>query len=52
MRYPIKGIYVKPNPGDHGDGLIQNITYENFVMETPIWWAIWIGPQQQHQPGS
>ena len=46
MRYPIKGIYVKPNPGDHGDGLIQNITYENFVMETPIWWAIWIGPQQ------
>ena len=20
-------------------------------MDTPIWWAIWIGPQQQHQPG-
>ena len=20
-------------------------------MDTPIWWGIWIGPQQQHQPG-
>ena len=20
-------------------------------MDTPIWWAIWIGPQQQYQPG-
>jgi len=45
MNQPIKGIYVKPNPGDVGDGLIQNITYENFVMDTPIWWAVWIGPQ-------
>jgi len=51
MHHPIKGIYVKPNPGDWGTGLIQNITYENFVMDTPIWWAIWIGPQQQYQPG-
>jgi len=22
MNYPIKGIYVKPNPGDNGTGLI------------------------------
>ena len=51
MKYPIKGIYVKPNPGDNGDGIIQNITYENFNMDTPIWWAVWIGPQQQYQPG-
>lgn len=48
MNHPIKGIYVKPNPGDWGTGLIQNITFENFVMHTPIWWAIWIGPQQQY----
>lgn len=45
MKYPIKGIYVKPNPGDVGTGLIQNITFENFNMDTPIWWAVWIGPQ-------
>jgi len=52
MERPIKGIYVKPNPGSLPEtGLIQNITYENFVMRTPIWWAIWIGPQQQYQPG-
>jgi len=51
MDYPIKGIYIKPNPGTHGDGIIENILYENIVMNTPIWWGIWIGPQQQHQPG-
>jgi len=51
MDYPIKGIYIKPNPGTSGDGVIENILYENIVMNTPIWWAIWIGPQQQHQPG-
>jgi polygalacturonase len=51
MDKPLKGIYVKSNPGTNGDGEITNITYENFVMYTPIWWGIWIGPQQQHQPG-
>ena len=44
MHRPLKGIYVKPNPGDHGDGIIANITYENMVMTHPIWWSIWIGP--------
>jgi len=48
---PLKGIYVKTNPGNHGDGEIRNIVYENIVMDTPIWWAVYIGPQQQHQPG-
>lgn len=48
---PLKGIYVKPNPGNNGDGIIQNITYENINMTTPIWWGIYIGPQQQEQPG-
>jgi len=51
MKYPIKGIYVKPNPGYVGDGIIQNITYENVNMTHPIWWGIYIGPQQQSQPG-
>lgn len=51
MVKPMKGVYIKPNPGDVGTGLVQNITYENMVMEEPIWWSIWIGPQQQHQPG-
>jgi len=51
MDYPIKGIYIKPNPGTRGDGVIENILYENVSMKTPIWWAIWIGPQQQYQPG-
>jgi len=46
MDYPIKGIYIKPNPGNGGDGIIENILYENVHMKTPIWWAIWIGPQQ------
>jgi len=46
MDYPIKGIYIKPNPGNGGDGIIENILYENVHMNTPIWWAIWIGPQQ------
>ena len=41
---PFKGIYVKTNPGN-GYGLIRNITYENIVMDTPIWWGIYIGPQ-------
>lgn len=44
MDYPIKGIYIKPNPGNHGNGVIENVLYENLVMNTPIWWAIWIGP--------
>jgi hypothetical protein len=46
---PLKGIYIKTNPGS-GVGIIQNITYENIVMTHPIWWAIYIGPQQQKQP--
>jgi polygalacturonase len=43
---PLKGIYVKTNPGDQGSGEIKNILYENFTMDRPIWWAIYIGPQQ------
>ena len=50
MDTPIKAIYVKSNPGDTGDGIIENILYENFVIREPIWWGIYIGPQQQKQP--
>jgi hypothetical protein len=26
-------------------GEVSNILYENIVMDTPIWWGIYIGPQ-------
>jgi polygalacturonase len=47
---PLKAIYIKPNPGDNGHGLISDITYENIEIHDAIWWAIYIGTQQQHQP--
>ena len=50
MTVPIKGIYVKSNPGTHGTGLIENINYENISGDGSLWYPIWIGPQQQHQP--
>ena len=50
LSYPFKGIYIKTNPGDKGDGEITNISYENIYMKRPIWWAIYLGPQQQKQP--
>jgi polygalacturonase len=46
MTKPLKGIYIKTNPGDTGAGIVSNINYINFTMDTPIWWAIYIGPQQ------
>lgn len=47
---PIKAVYVKTNPGNSGDGIIANILYENLKIKMPIWWGIYIGPQQQKQP--
>ena len=43
---PLKAIYIKTNPGDEGDGEVTNITFENIVMDKPVWWGIYIGPQQ------
>lgn len=43
---PLKAIYIKPNPGNAGSGQITNILYEDIVINRPIWWAIYIGPQQ------
>jgi hypothetical protein len=50
FHYPFKAIYIKSNPGTNGYGIIENILYENITIKTPIWWAIYIGPQQQKQP--
>ena len=50
LKNPIKAIYVKPNPGDDGDGIIDNISYINITAEGTLWWPIYVGLQQQHQP--
>lgn len=47
---PLKAIYVKTNPGDEGTGLVENILYYNITMDRPLWWAIYIGPQQMKEP--
>ncbi len=44
---PLKAIYIKPNPAEAGTGLISDITYENIEIHNAIWWAIFIGTQQQ-----
>jgi len=41
-----KGIYLKFR-ALNAPGLIEDITYENIVMDSPEQWAIWIGPAQQ-----
>ncbi|CAK0886840.1 unnamed protein product, partial [Prorocentrum cordatum] len=43
MHHSGKGIYVK----FRGNGRIEDVTYENIVMDAPERWAIWIGPAQQ-----
>ena len=48
----IKAIYVKSNPGDSGSGIIDNILYANISVFSSLWYPIWIGPQQQKQPGT
>lgn len=47
---PFKAIYIKPNPGDVGTGTISNILYENIEIYDALWWAIFIGTQQEKQP--
>lgn len=46
MFLALKSIYVKTNPGDEGTGLVQNITFTNFTVTDPVWFAPYIGPQQ------
>lgn len=50
---PLKAVYVKPNPAKadpRATGTIANIVYEDLRIDDPLWWPIWIGTQQQHQP--
>ena len=51
---PLKAIYIKPNPAKAppATGSITNILYEDVNIADPVWFSIWIGPQQQQQPGS
>ena len=51
MHEPFKAIYIKTNPGDKGSGLIDQISYRQFKAIGSLWYPIWIGPQQQDQPG-
>eukprot|EP01012_Entosiphon_sulcatum_P014137 TRINITY_DN19232_c0_g1_i1.p2 TRINITY_DN19232_c0_g1~~TRINITY_DN19232_c0_g1_i1.p2 ORF type:complete len:285 (-),score=45.01 TRINITY_DN19232_c0_g1_i1:196-1050(-) len=50
-----KGIYVKSNPecdaaNPNKTAVIEAVLYEDVRILHPVWWAIWIGPQQQHEP--
>lgn len=49
FEYPLKAVYVKTNPGS-GTGQITDIIYERLKIHFPVWWNIYIGPQQQKQP--
>ena len=52
---PLKAVYIKPNPAKRdpgGDcGRIANVVYEDVTVRNALWWAVWVGTQQQHQPG-
>ncbi len=37
MDAPIKGVYIKTNPGENGSGIIDRITYENVTMDKASW---------------
>lgn len=50
FEHPFKAVYVKTNPSREGTGIIDNILYENLTINNPVWWSIYIGPQQQKQP--
>jgi len=50
MLVPIKALYIKSNPGNKGTGRVEAIFYHNINIVSPLWYPIWIGPQQQDQP--
>ena len=52
-RAPGERSYIKSNPSCDGQkvAIIEDILFEDVRIESPRWWAIWIGPQQQHEPG-
>lgn len=45
MHHTYKGIYMKFRDGK--DGHIEDVLYENIVIDEPEQWPIWIGPAQQ-----
>jgi len=55
FKYPLKAIYIKTNPCKHltpeecdaSTGQITDLLYNRISMYNPIWWAVYIGPQQQ-----
>jgi polygalacturonase len=49
--HPLKAIYVKTNPGDDGYGLINNVSYTDIDVQNALYWTLYLGPQQQTQPG-
>ena len=51
FKAPLKAIYIKTNPGNSGSGIIDSITYQNIQAHGSVWYPIWIGPQQERQPG-
>ena len=53
MPHTGKGIYIKSNPecAPGATAEITNILYEDIAITRAVWWPIWIGPQQQHEPG-
>lgn len=52
MLLPFKALYIKSNPGTRGTGTIDHITYSNIDVTSPLWYPLWIGPQQQKQPAN
>ena len=48
LHWSFKGIFLKFRAGKaDAPGLIEDITYENIIVEGAQQWPIWIGPAQQ-----
>merc|ERR1712226_1717941 len=43
MPHTVKGVYMK----FRGNGLVEDVLYEDIVMDAPEQFAVWIGPAQQ-----
>uniref|UniRef100_A0A914CHI5 Uncharacterized protein n=1 Tax=Acrobeloides nanus TaxID=290746 RepID=A0A914CHI5_9BILA len=50
--FPIRAAYIKTNPGNQGTGIVDSITFRNFYIFATILIPLYIGPQQQNQPGT
>jgi len=47
MHHSNKGIYMKFRSSASKGGIIEDVTYENIVIDQPNSWPIWIGGAQQ-----